>query len=646
MFSPLIESFFRNTSAASITELFLIAIVLVLLAASILGFIGKSKRFTDYAPTLMTSIGILGTFAGIVIGLLAFDTDNIDGSIPELLDGLKTAFITSVAGMFAAVLFSLLNAVVFAELSAKRQKKLSAENTLQEVQPEHIYKAMQAQYKVLVNIYKGLSGEEEGSLVGQFKMLRADMTPLQTLGSTMQTMGTSLQHLQSLEHIQNQLTPGVEASLAQTLCQDNQRLTTEFSVMREQLTQQQEKTQEQLAAVLEQISRLQSGFEQRHEQTITHYAQFDEKLFAALDQFAEMMSRAATEQIIDALKNVIQEFNERLTEQFGENFKALDESVKSLVTWQEQYRQQVEKMGEQYEQSVESLVGTREAVSGIWTECENIPKAMNDLKEVLEVNQHQITELQRHLEAFVTMRDKAVEAVPVIQGQVENLGQQLASSTEVLHSHLLATSTQLTQGSDQIRLSLEKSADHLENSVTVTQQAFSSMAHDVATSSEGISQTLKDAATEINNQARNTLDQMQSDSRKMQEEVAATVSKLGEGTSSVSKDLEKLVGSMERYSTDAINDFKRLGESITNEVNSTFGNAQQAMEGYMQQSVNRTGETINTELKALETATAREISRAMQEMGSQLTTITSRFVQDYESMVRAMEQVIQTSLDR
>lgn len=646
MFSALFESFFSTTTAVSITEFFLVVIILVLIAACILGAVGKSKRFTDYAATLMTSIGILGTFAGIVIGLLAFDTDNIDGSIPALLEGLKTAFITSIAGMFAAVLFSLLNAVVFAELAAKRQKKLSAEDSQQGVQPEHIYKAMQAQYKALVNIYHGLSGNEEGSLVGQFKMLRADMAPLQSLGNTMQTMGTSLQHLQSLEHIQNQLTPGVEASLAHTLCQDNQRLTAEFSAMREQQAQQQEKTQEQLAAALEQISQLQSGFEQRHEQTLTHYAQFDEKLFTALDQFAEMMSRAATEQIIDALKNVIQEFNERLTEQFGENFKALDESVKSLVTWQEQYRQQVEKMGEQYEQSVESLVGTREAVAGIWTECENIPKAMNDLKDVLEVNQHQITELQRHLEAFVTMRDKAVEAVPMIQEQVDNFGLQLATSTETLHGHLLATSTQLTQGSNEIRVALEESSEHFRDSVNTTQQAFSSMANEVATSSEGISQTLKDAATEINNQARNTLDQMQSDSRKMQEEVAATVSKLGEGTSSVSKDLEKLVSSMERYSTDAVNDFKRLGESIANEVNSTFGSAQQAMEGYMQQSVNRTGETINTELKALETATAREISRAMQEMGSQLATITARFVQDYETMVRAMEKVIQTGLDR
>ena len=171
------------------------------------------------------------------------------------------------------------------------------------------------------------------------------------------------------------------------------------------------------------------------------------------------------------------------------------------------------------------------------------------------------------------------------------------------------------------------------------------MAKDVASSSEDISQTLKIAATEINNQARDTLARMQDDSKKMQDEVTATVAKLGEGTTSVVRDLEKVVSSMERYSTDAVNDFKRLGESITNEINTTFSSAQKSMEGYMQQSVSKTGDTINTELKTLETATAREISRAMQEMGSQLTTITGRFVQDYESMVRAMEKVIQTNLD-
>ena len=644
MFPNLIESFFSNTSASSITEVFLVVIVVVFITAFVLGALGKSKRFTDYAATLLTSIGILGTFAGIVIGLLAFDTADIDGSIPALLEGLKTAFITSVAGMFSAVLFSLLSAVVFSELADRRQKKSSSEQVEQDVQPEHIYQALQEQRKSLVDIYRALSGQEEGSLVGQFKMLRADMTPLQTLGSTMQTVGTSMQQLQHLELIRDQLNPSVESSLAYGLRQDSERLTNEIAALRTQQAEEQDKLQEQVMGALEQISLLRGELNQRHEHSIEQYQSFDSKLFTALDSFAEMMSRAATEQIIDAQKNVIQEFNEKLTEQFGENFKALDASVKSLVTWQEQYRGQVEKMGEQYEQSVQSLVGTREAVAGIWSECENIPKAMHDLKDVLEVNQHQIGELQRHLEAFVSMRDKAIEAVPMIQGQVENLGQQLATSTETLHGKLLETSSQLTHGSNEIRVALEESAEHLQNSVTTTQQAFSTMATDVASSSEDISKTLKDAATEINNQSRDTLARMQDDSKKMQDEVTATVGKLGEGTTAVARDLEKVVSSMERYSTDAVNDFKRLGESISNEVNSTFSSAQKSMEGYMQQSVSRTGETINVELKALETATAREISLAMQEMGSQLTTITSRFVQDYESMVRAMETVIQTKL--
>ena len=40
------------------------------------------------------SLGILGTFSGIVIGLIGFNVNDIPGSVPTLLDGLKFAFIT------------------------------------------------------------------------------------------------------------------------------------------------------------------------------------------------------------------------------------------------------------------------------------------------------------------------------------------------------------------------------------------------------------------------------------------------------------------------------------------------------------------------------------------------------------------------
>ena len=48
----------------------------------------------DSIPTVFTTLGILGTFVGIYFGLRQFYVKNITGSIPTLLDGLKTAFTT------------------------------------------------------------------------------------------------------------------------------------------------------------------------------------------------------------------------------------------------------------------------------------------------------------------------------------------------------------------------------------------------------------------------------------------------------------------------------------------------------------------------------------------------------------------------
>ena len=46
------------------------------------------KRVREIAPTILTMVGILGTFLGITLGLSQFDVQNIDASIPHLLNGL------------------------------------------------------------------------------------------------------------------------------------------------------------------------------------------------------------------------------------------------------------------------------------------------------------------------------------------------------------------------------------------------------------------------------------------------------------------------------------------------------------------------------------------------------------------------------
>ncbi|EHY3242026.1 MotA/TolQ/ExbB proton channel family protein, partial [Escherichia coli] len=278
MLAQLFEQLFQSIDSTLITNIFIWAVIFVFLSAWWCDKKNIHSKFREYAPTLMGALGILGTFIGIIIGLLNFNTESIDTSIPVLLGGLKTAFITSIVGMFFAILFNGMDAFFFAN-----KRSALAENNPESVTPEHIYHELKEQNQTLTKLVSGINGDSEGSLIAQIKLLRTEIS---------------------------------------------------------------DSSQAQLA----------------------NHTHFSNKLWEQLEQFADLMAKGATEQIIDALRQVIIDFNQNLTEQFGENFKALDASVKKLVEWQGNYKTQIEQMSEQYQQSVESLVETKTAVAGIWEE--------------------------------------------------------------------------------------------------------------------------------------------------------------------------------------------------------------------------------------------------------------------------------------
>ena len=65
-------------------------------------------RLVQSTPSILTSLGILGTFIGLSFAVLLFDStssESIRESINSLLSGMGTAFFTSVFGMLFSVLF-------------------------------------------------------------------------------------------------------------------------------------------------------------------------------------------------------------------------------------------------------------------------------------------------------------------------------------------------------------------------------------------------------------------------------------------------------------------------------------------------------------------------------------------------------------
>ena len=95
------------------TIVMVVFIVLAAMAARIYGNLAAKRRTLDInrrwiesLPSMISTLGVLGTFGGITLGLLFFDTNNLNVSIPLLLSGLKTAFFTSLAGMIGSLLLN------------------------------------------------------------------------------------------------------------------------------------------------------------------------------------------------------------------------------------------------------------------------------------------------------------------------------------------------------------------------------------------------------------------------------------------------------------------------------------------------------------------------------------------------------------
>jgi len=539
-----LERLLGQISAQSVTNLFLLILTGVLILAIFSSKRGKHAQLVQYAPNLLTSLGILGTFVGIVIGLLGFDTADIDGSIGPLLAGLKTAFITSLAGMFMAIVFKILDGTGLIAAPTPAEEPESAT-------PEQVLGSMMRQERALTKLTTAIAGDEETTLISQIRLLRSDQTDAQ-------------------------------------------------KALREEIRTQQ-KT----------------------------FSEFQDRLWAQMEDFAEMLSKSATEQVINALKEVIADFNKNLTEQFGDNFKRLDESVAKLVEWQENYRAQLEQMSEQYSEGVKAIEHTREMVGQIEADTKKIPETMDSLKSLLETTQHQLSELERHLEAFKDMRDRAVEAVPQMKTQVDAIVEDVSNAAR-------ESSRRLAAVTEDMKTHLITGMEDFQNSVSRTNEGLTTASDALATKSSEISEQLTVSVKEINEQVRDLVERMDDGAKSVGKTLSETNLTLKRQTAEVQ---EKVADSIEEMNGRV----EKAMDELTRHHVDASSRASQSLSNELGRSVDETREAVNAQLKMIDEAQKQEISRVMSEMGKALAQISNQFTNDYRRLTDQMQQIVSQS---
>ena len=195
------------------------ALFLIIISAFTFQFHYKFNAKTVYsAPAVLTTLGILGTFVGIALGLSNFNVNDVQHSVPELIDGIKTAVWASAWGVFCALTVKIREIMFGIPVSANTGDAHATINDL---------------VVMLGAIQNALTGDDPATL---------------------------LNHMQLL-----------------------------------------------------------------HKENIAHLAQLNK----TLEEFCGNMSTGQSEVLVDALKNVVGDFNHKVGQQFGGNLKELGNEIKA-----------------------------------------------------------------------------------------------------------------------------------------------------------------------------------------------------------------------------------------------------------------------------------------------------------------------------
>lgn len=150
---------------------FTVIIACIFFLGIILAILKKMMRVREFLPSLSVSIGIFGTFWGIFLGLANFDSSNIAESVPALLDGMKTAFYTSLLGMSISLVLKFFYNIID-DITSKSSTNI--EVCLQNIE---FYSKETNQLILQLNetIGRCFHSDEEYSLVSQVKLIRQEL---------------------------------------------------------------------------------------------------------------------------------------------------------------------------------------------------------------------------------------------------------------------------------------------------------------------------------------------------------------------------------------------------------------------------------------------------------------------------------------
>ena len=509
-------------------------IIVLLVVAVILGRNKGWYSHTNTAASILTMVGVLGTFIGIYVGLQEFNPGELQGSIEILLNGLKIAFGTSIVGIASALLLKGLispfaqkygrnvnpRGETIDEFVNALKTALESVETLGERNLSSKLQTLITTQNVLRDTTKDLTDIENKTLnqletltttvSNEHNQLRVDRKTTrdvlrETRDNLINRQGEILEHLRTLTNTVSDKQELIIASQKDEAIKTRKTLTD----MQSELTDRQDKAFTQLMTLTTTVS-------DEHKQLRKEFEAFSKNV-------AESITELATKELISSLTTVIDNFNTQLSTQFGENFKQLNEAVGKTIDWQEQYRQQMDKLANEFQIAADSIDKSRDSLKNIADSSNTIADRSGSIVGSAEKLEPILHTLNDQLGAFSDLRQKANEAFPIIEERLEDLTTKFSGAVQKTITDSHEQSKKLADQYDEFQKVIG-GLDNFTSEISKITTDVSNIVADLQQSIDSQTQALRNSASYVTTMQE-----------KLDEQLTASISALGTNLASLSQ---------------------------------------------------------------------------------------------------------------
>lgn len=500
-------------------------------------------------PQAIASLGVLGTFIGISYSLLQFNSGDIEASVPTLLDGMRTAFATSVVGMCWSMW-----------LKYQQNKK-------------------EKEY------YQQQSKVDNDATIG--------------------TLIAYLQNKDNLDKEKEQILSDYRTKMLDATQEINKSLVGDKD-----------------SSVITQVQLIKSKVSDGFEKSLDQSKQQHDAMIKEFRDFAKTMAENNSKAFIEALNQTIHDFNEKIQEQFGENFKQLNIAVGKLLQWQEEYKNTIVEVTNNQKVIFEGIEEAKKSLEAMAGHGDSIQQSAKELGNILVTLDKYQAGLQQSLNDLKDIGEQAKAMVPQVKILSDETQLGIKESTdaaigrvkevhEASDKEIVATTKAISERFNEVYVEMVNSGRQVEATTKEALEAVKTSSASIENLSSKSVQTVNKQMEDISTALNQTVGEMLKVVSKYQDEM----------NNASSKAIETIKGASDKLQNSALQVTQKVSDNLVkiSEENN---------------------EVLKKQQKNMAENFEDAMSKALYAMGNEMAKISQKFASDYTPLANKLEEIV------